>query len=231
MLLRPLTAVALAALLMIASTAQADELQNRLVAAQRAARADSYRFRRTILIDRTGAARKTLVEQFDPRQPAPQQWQLVSVDGHAPTAKEADQSRKAKRGPVPSYAELAPWFGAPAVRSEPAPGYVSYRFAHLPAGSFKIGSHDASADTQAEALVNIKGAVPFVERIRLSSTKGFRMMLVASVTSMVINQSYRLLPDGHVVPNGSASDISGALFGKAGQLRSSATYADIEAVR
>lgn len=230
MLARQLIIVAIATA-WLAGEARADELQNQVLAAARATRSDVYRFRRTMEIERTGTARKVLNEQFDPRRPAVERWSLVSVDGRAPTAKETEESRKAKRGPVPSYADLAKWFGAPATRTDGASGYVTYRFARLPQGALKIGSHDASADTQAEALVNIKDEVPFVERVRLTSSKGFRMMMVASVKSMVITVRYRLLPDGHAVPAESASDLTGSILGKSGQIRSSVTFSDFQTVR
>jgi hypothetical protein len=224
-------AAAVVSLCFVSRAAHADELQNQLVANAKATRTDVYSFRQTLALERTGEARKVYVEQFDPRRPASQRWTLVSVDGHSPTPKDLDDHRKVKRGPVPSYANLAEWIGAPATRSEPGAGFVLYRFASLPKGVFKIGSHDASPDTQAEALVNVKGKVPFVEKIRISSTKGFRMMLVASVQSMVINGRYRQLPDGHVVPNDSGSEINGSMMGKSGLIKSNVTFSDFQQVR
>ncbi|MCG7349657.1 hypothetical protein [Sphingomonas sp. ACRSK] len=230
MLNRTILLVAAAAAL-AAAEARADELQNRVVAAMRASRPDAFRFQRTSITDRTGSARTTVVEQYDPGRPAALRWQLVSVDGRAPTAKEAEKSRKAKRGPDPSYAELAKWFGAPATRSEPTPGYVTYRFARLPAGSVKIGSHDASADTQAEAWVNVRAKTPFVERVRFTSTKGFRMMMVASVKSMDVVSRFALLPGGQVVPSASETTLTGSLLGKSGRIHATASYAAFQPVR
>jgi hypothetical protein len=204
--------------------AQADALQDKLLAGIRAARADAYTFERTIVFERTGAGRKVFVERFDPRRPPKESWSLISVDGHAPTAKELAQSRKSKHGPVPSYGELATWLGAPATRSDTVSGYVTYRYASLPAGTFRVGSHDASADTRAEALVNAKGPTPFVERIRFVSDKAFRMMMVASVQSMDVTNRYRVLATGKVVPETSASVMAGSMLGKSGQMRTTVSY-------
>ncbi|MEO9131942.1 MAG: hypothetical protein ABI240_12110 [Sphingomonas sp.] len=226
-----LIAAALVAACLGGSAAQADEVQNQIVAAAKATSAASYSFRRTMVIQQTGQPGKKLVEQYDPRRREADQWALVSVDGRTPTAKETADAHKAKRGPVPSYGELAKWVGAPASRTNPGPGYALYRFASLPAGTLKIGSHDASADTQAEVLVNIREKIPVVERVRLKSTKGFRMMLVASIDSMMIDQRYRLLPDGHAVPSQAISDMSGSMLGKAGRLQAEATYSDFQAAR
>lgn len=214
-----------------AQAAYADALQDQVLATVRATRSDLHAFRRTIAIERTGAARQVIVEQFDPRAPAAQAWSLVAVDGRAPSAKDLQGWHKAKRGPVPSYAELARWFGAPATRSDTAPGYVTYHFASLPAGALKIGSHDASADTRAEALVNMRGKTPFVEQVRLVTNKGFRVMLVASMQSMAISGHYRLLPDGFPVPAESDSRMAGSLLGKAGEMKVQVSYSDFQKVR
>jgi hypothetical protein len=228
---KPVLIAASFAACLVCSAAHADEVQNQILAAAKATSAATYSFRRTMVIQQTGQPRKTLVEQYDPRRREADQWSLVSIDGRAPTAKEIADARKAKRGPVPSYGELTKWIAAPANRTSPGPGYALYRFASLPAGTLKIGSHDASADTQAEVLVNIKDKVPVVERVRLRSTKGFRMMLVASIDSMMIDQRYRLLPDGHAVPSQANSDMSGSMLGKAGRVQADASYSDFQAVR
>lgn len=212
------------------SAAHADALQTRIVATARATPSARHAFRRTLAFERTGAPRKTYVEQFDPSRAPAERWSLISIDGRAPTPKEIATSRKANHGPVPSYAQLAEWFGSPATRSE-TNGGVLYRFARLPKGVFKIGSHDASADTQVEALVNTAGTVPFVERVRMTSTKRFSVMLVASLRSIAVDQRYRLLGDGTVVPSDATSALTGAMMGKAGTLQTATSYSEYRAIR
>ena len=214
-----------------AGEARADALQSQVLAGARAVAADGYIFRRAITIERTGAARKAVVEQYDPRRPPVERWSLLSVDGRAPTQKELAEARKRKRWATPSYGEIARWFGAPATRTDGPAGYVTYRFARLPKGALKLGPIDASANVAAEALVNTAGPQPFVERVRLTTTKGFRVMLVASVKSMAIIGRYRMLPDGRPVPADQASDTMGSLFGKSGRLRTATTFTDFRAVR
>ncbi|WCM29354.1 hypothetical protein NDN01_10915 [Sphingomonas sp. QA11] len=231
MLVRHLLATGAVASCIAGSPAHADDLQNQILATAKATRSDVYSFRRTLVVERAGTPRKVYVEQFDPRRPEADRWSLISVDGRAPTPKETDQSRKTKRGPVPSYGELADWIGAPATRGNAPAGYVLFRFAGLPKGSFKIGSHDASPDTQAEALVNTRGKVPFVERVRLNLTKGFRMMMVASIKSMAVNGRYQQLADGHAVPGDSVSDFAGSMMGKSEQIRTNVSYSDFQKVR
>lgn len=222
---------ALIATALAPAAAWGDALQGEVLATMRATRADGFAFRRTIAIERSGAARKVFVERFDPRRPAADRWTLVSVDGRAPTAKETSQSRKAHRGPIPSYGELAKWFGAPALRSDNAPGQVTYRFARLPDGVLKIGPHDASRDTQAEAVVNTTGTAPYVERVRFTSNRPFRMMLVASVQAMTITARYRLLSSGGVAPAAITSAITGAMLGKSGKIDTVMTFDDVQPVR
>ena len=217
--------------LTLAPAAHADALQDQLLAGARAVRADAYVFRRTLAIERTGAARQVRVEQYDPRRPTPARWALVNIDGRVPTAKELAETRKQRRGPVPSYADLARWIGAPATRAPAPPGYVLYRFARLPKGALKLGPADVSGNMGAEALVNVKGARPFVERVRWTANKPFRMMLVASVRSMEIKGRYRLSADGQPVPADLSSQTAGSLFGKSGQLRTSATYDGFQSAR
>lgn len=220
-----------AAIGLCAQGARADELQDRVLAGARAVRADSHVFRRTLAIERTGAPRQVRIEEHDPRRPSAERWALVSIDGRAPTPKELADARKQKRGPVPSYADIARWFGAPAQRVPAAPGYATYRFARLPKGALKLGPSDASANVTAEAVVNLRGPQPFVERVRWTAAKPFRMMLVASVKSMSITGSYRLLPNGYPVPQALSSDTAGSLLGRSGRLRTAATYADFRPAR
>ena len=82
----------------------------------------------------------------------------------------------------------------------------------------------ASADTRAEALVNTAGHAPFVERIRFVMSKPFRMMLVASVQSMTVDNRYERRADGTVVPAGGDNVITGSMMGKSGQMRTRVDY-------
>ncbi|MEH3037112.1 MAG: hypothetical protein PGN23_11605 [Sphingomonas adhaesiva] len=212
-------------------TAHADALQSDLLATMQATRADGFAFQRRITVDRTGAARKVIVDRYDPRRPEAQRWSIVSIDGRPPTAKEQSKSLKDRRGQVSSYAELAKWFGAPATRIDAAPGQVLYRFPRLPDDVVKVGPHDASPDTQAEATVNTSGKIPFVERVRFVTAKPFRMMLVASVQGMTVTARYRQLPSGQVVPATIASSITGSMLGKSGRIDTLVAIEDIQPVR
>ncbi len=213
------------------TSAKADELQSNILAAAKASRQDAYSFQRTMVFERTGSARKVLVERYDPRGSAAERWKLISVDGHRPNAKDVDQSRKAKRGPVPSYAELAEWFGTAATRRDGPPGYVTYQYARLPAGVLKIGSRDVSADTRAESLVSVKGGKSFVEQVRFTSNKEFRTAMVASVERIDVIRRYRLLPTGRAVPEGSVSMLTGSLLGKSGQIKTTVEFDSFQAVK
>jgi hypothetical protein len=221
------------ALLLLAApgVAHADALQDQVLAGARASRDSDYAFTRRMVIERSGAARTVIVHRFDPRRALAERWTLVSVDGRAPTAKEIAQTRKGAKQPVPHYGEIAKWFGAPATRTASAPGTATYRFAQLPKDTLKLGSHDASPHTGAEAVVNTNGKTPFVSEVRLTSTKAFRMALVASVKTLTFRNHYRLGTDGRPVPQDGAGDIAGSLLGKSGQIRTSVTYSDFVPAR
>jgi hypothetical protein len=228
---RPFLATAVATACLASGGAHADALQDQVAAIARATRTDTYSYRRTIVIDSNVEKRKVMLQQYDPRRSPGDQWVLMTVDGRAPTPKEVENARNAGRDPFPPYFALSKWFGAPATRSETAPGYVTYRFDSLLPGTLKFGTHDASPDTKAEALVNVKGAVPFIEELRLTSTRGFKMMLVASMGSMTYTMRYRQLPDGNIVPLDAVSDINGSAMGKSGLMRTSATFSDFQAMQ
>jgi hypothetical protein len=105
-----------------------------------------------------------------------------------------------------------------------AAGSVAYRFARLPAGAVKIGSHDASADTTVDAVVDTRGPVPFVSRVRMASTRGFRMMLVAKVERYAFTSTYAPLADGRPFPTAVEAVIAGAMMGKSGDLVTRTRY-------
>jgi hypothetical protein len=229
-MLRPLAAT----LFVLAAPAHADELQTRLVAGARATDTSGYAFRQTIVMAGTGVGDKggPRVIGYDPRRAAGDRWRLVSVDGRAPTAKELEGARKRMPDTVPGYADMAKWLGSPATRVDGPGGSVTYRYARLPTGTVKLGKHDASADTAAEVQVSgASGPAPFVERVRFTSTRGFRMMLVASVKSMALVTRFRRLPDGAVVPVAVDSRFAGSLMGKSGEIRTDIAYADWQKVR
>ena len=222
-------ALALATLL-VAAPATADPLQDRVLAGMRATDTRDVGFVLTFRSERTGSAASEIVSRHMPGAVPP--WSVLRVDGRAPTAKERTDILKATtREPTPSYARVARWFGAPARRVAEAPGQITYRFAGLPKGTIKMGSHDASADTIADAVVNTSGAQPYVERVRFTSAKPFRMMLVAKVERYVINSSYAPLPDGRVFPVATDSEFSGSMLGKAGSLRARSRFSEMHAER
>ena len=209
----------------IASPAAADPLQDQLLARMRATDTGNLAFTATTRIERTGAPASEIVTRYDPRGAAGRRWSVIRYNGRTPTAKEAGQVLKAANGnPPPSYARLARWFGAAATRVAQAPGSVTYRFARLPAGAIKIGSHDASADTSADAVVDTAGTVPFVRQVRFTSTTGFRMMLVAKIERYVFTSGFAPLADGRVFPVGQDAAITGAMMGKGGSLTTRTRY-------
>lgn len=216
----------------IGAPALADDLQQQVVAGARAVTEGDFAFTQTFSGQRTGESAKEYLMRYDPKRAAGSRWTLIKAEGRAPTAKEsATFAKQANKNPVPSYGRIATWFGAPAKRVASGNNSVTYRFASLPKGTIKVGSHDASATTSAEAIVNTGGKTPFVERVRYTSTKPFRMMLVAKVDRMTTTVTYRMMPNNRPMIIGSDTDMAGSAMGKSGSFKMLATYSDIRAAR
>lgn len=225
-----LAAAALIAVAPAGEGAGADPLQDRVLAGMRATDTRDVAFVQTFRSERTGSAASEIVTRHTPGTAPP--WSVLRVDGRAPTAKErTDILKPATREPTPSYARVARWFGSSARRVAEAPGRVTYRFSGLPKGTIRMGSHDASADTIADAVVNTWGPQPYVERVRFTSAKPFRMMLVAKVEQYVLNSSYAPLADGRVFPVATDSEFSGSMLGKSGSLRARSRFTEMRAGR
>ncbi len=210
------------------SVAQADALQQQVLAIAKAVSAADFAFTQTARFERTGTPATERVSRYDPARG----WTLLRIDGKPPTAKQTEQDKKiARRAQTPSYARITEWFGAPATRIATTPTSVTYRFATLPKGSIKLGPYDASAHTTVDAVVNTAGKALFVERARFTSTKPFRMFVVAKVERFTVNASWRLMPDGRPVGEGNTAEFGGAFMGKAQTIRTRTTYSDYSALR
>jgi len=211
--------------------AHADALQQQVLAAAKAVSPADFAFTQSVRFERTGVPAKQFIQRYDPRRGA-SAWTLIKVDDRAPTEKERkDLSKMAARGKVPSYAQNADWFAAPATRIATTPTSVTYRFTNLPKGSIKMGPMDTSANTIVEAVVNTAGRVPFIEKARFTSAKPFRMMMVAKVERFVITATNRLTPDGRPVPETTATEFTGSLMGSAQTLRTRTLYSDVTPAR
>jgi hypothetical protein len=217
---------------MAPTPAFADALQQQIVAGARAVTVEDFSFTQTSVNQRNGEAVKEYVTTYDPRKPKASRWALIRAEGRTPTPKEtAAMAKRASSGQVPSYADIAKWFGAPATRVAVGKTSITYRFAALPVGTIKFGSHDASTTTAAEAVVNIAGATPFVERVHLTTGKPFRMMLVAKIMQMDMTATYQMMANGKPAITGTTANMTGSLMGKAGWFKMRGSFSDIRAVR
>lgn len=222
--------VAVAALAM-PTVAEADALQQQVLAAAKNVSSRDFAFTQTTQFQRTGDQSRTVVQRYDPRRGA-DAWTLVKIDGRLPTPKEsAGSAKNSAKAPVASYARITDWFGAPATRIATTPTSVTFRFARLPKGAVKIGSHDASANTQAEAVVNTAGDIPFVERARFSSTTPFRMMMVIKVERFTFAMVNRLIDGQRAVPESVVAEFAGSFLGKAQAMTTQTRYSNVEAAR
>lgn len=212
-----------------ACPAGADALQDQVLAGMRATRTQDLSFTLAIRAEQTGSTPHQSVLRYDPRG-ANGGWTIQSINGAPPTAKQRQQAAR-QRPPVPDYGKLATWFGHTATRTATAPGSVAYHFAALPAGTIKLGSHDASADTVADVVVDTTRAQPYVSRVRFVSTKAFRMMLVARVERFVVTSGYAPIEDGRIFSTGNDSEFAGSLLGKAGAITTRMRVSDVRPAR
>lgn len=230
MMIRTLAA---ALLLSLPAAAHADALLDRIVADARAITPEDFAFTRTLRTEQRSGDKvetRATVERFDPTRPAAQRWTLVSVDGRVPTAQEAkDYAKGMAQAIVPSYGRLARYFAGGGQRVA-KDGRVAYRTAKLPKGALTIGKADLSSGAQAEVIV-AEGPRPYVERLDLVSTKPVRMMLVAKVERLDATSRYKLLPDGRPVLVEQVSEMRGSMLGRAGTLRTVASFSDHRPVR
>ena len=218
-------------LTLLPQAALADTLQQQVLAAAKTVTAADFAFTQANRFERTGAPATQIVQRYDPRR-GKAAWSLLKIDDRAPTPKQAaDAAKRSAKAQVPSYARIAEWFGAPATRVATTPTSVTFRFAALPKGTIKMGSHDASANTSVEAVVNTAGRIPFVERARFTSNAPFRMFMVAKVERFVITATHRLLGDGRPVLDATATEFGGSLMGKAQTLKTRTAYTDYAPVR
>lgn len=225
MLIRCLAAVAL---LGAASPALGDALLDRIVADARAVGPDDFAWTRAVRTEQRSGGKvetRNIVERYDPTRPADKRWTLLNVDGRAPTAKELqDHSKAMADAMVPSYGRVARYLEAGAQRVAKGER-TAYRAMKLPKGALTIAKADLSAGAQAEAIV-ADGPKPYVERLDLVSTKPVRMMLVAKVERMDASSRYKLMPDGRPVLVEQISEMRGSMLGRAGTIRTVATFSD-----
>jgi hypothetical protein len=210
----------LAMLLLAAAPARADAILDRLRA--EAARAEAIGFERTTREERQ-TARGPLVEvridRFDPKAPAGRQWNLLSVNGRAPTLKEQGDHRKLVSSlPVPGFYRLSTILAGEPQRSVDAQGRILYHWSSLPPGSLPTPGPDISTRMAAEAVVDKVGGRPMFRSVRLFAPKPFPVMAVAKVKAFDLQNFYDEGAGGVpvLVAQSGASDIS-APFGQGGR--------------
>ena len=208
----------------------AEALKQRVIALARTVGAEDYAFTRTARVEQIAGEKKqtrATVERYDPRKPADQRWNIVSVDGRAPTTDELKNHRKeSPKRRVAHYGRVANYFGAESTTTAGQSGRTIFRFAQLPKESLVVNNNDFSSSAVAEATVDASGAVPFVEQVRFTLTKPVRLMLVAKVERFESITRYRVLADGKPVPVEQVSEMSGSMPGKVGRIKTLLTYSD-----
>lgn len=225
---------ALAAPLVIAAASAPDAatLQRTLLAQAQAT--PPLPFERTL---RTVASRqegeqawRVRVDRYDPAKPAPQRWQLLSVDAKPPTSEaQRDYAGEAASGVVPGYHRLALLLAAPATIVPQANGGTVLRIDRLPP-AFLAGNGARMADhLRAELTVASGPKGPYVSRARVYAPEPFRMMLVAKINRFEAVTSYA--PDRLGRPRivEQVMDLEGRIPGRSGTQRTVATFSELPA--
>jgi heat shock protein HslJ len=230
-LLRFGLSIALFSFMSAASAADADALQQQIIAQSRSVSPDDYTFTRTIRTEQIQGDKtevRTVVDRYDPAKPAAQRWTLVSLDGRPPTADEQKTfaTESAKRR-VSSYARVATYFGSSATKAADAQGRPVFRFNSLPKETVMVAGSDLSANSTGEAIVNTSSATPFVEHVRFTLSKPTRIKLVAKIDQFQASARYKLFSDGKPVPAEFTSEAVGSMVGKAGRIRTTITFSDV----
>ena len=209
------------ALSMLAAAPADTGLRDRIVADAAAVPPAALAFDRTTRVMQTGGsetASQTRVDRWDGKS-----WTVVSVDGKVPAADDVAKSVKTLiKMPVPGYYRLAALL-AKAVPGADSGGRIVLRAATLPAGSVFTSGKDVSEHFTAAAVV-APGARPYVEHLRLASREPFRMMLVASIESLVAVSDYRLDAAGRPRLVSQVTDVDGSILGRSGVQHSEVTF-------
>ncbi len=189
---------AIAAILLSASSAQADALLNQLRA--EAAKAPIMGFERTVSIEEAGSKGRSVlnrVERFDPKAPKGSQWSLVSVDGRSPTTEDIKAfERDVAMGPVPGFHRLGDFLQGEPTRKVPTTGGTIYQWQSLKPGALGNNGPDISTRLSAEALVKEVGGTPVISKLRIYAAKPFSIMMVAKMHSFDAITTYSLGRNG-----------------------------------
>lgn len=212
----------------------ADALKERIIAHARTVTAEDYAYTRTVRTEAIEGDKKeesVIVDRWDPAKPPDQRWTFVSIDGKPPDADQLKMFRKALRTRRQAYyGRVAGYFTKPATSSVDARGRTIFRFASLPKETVTVMDSDISPNATGEVVVDTTGATPFIEEVRFTSTKPTRVKLIAKIERFETMTRYRLMPDGKPVPIELVSDMTGAMLGKEGRVRTKITYTDHRAV-
>lgn len=222
----------LAASLAAETNSGADALKERIIAHARTVTPENYAYTRTVRTESTEGNKKeerVVIDRWDPTKPQDQRWTLVSINGQPPTADQLKNYHKEKRRPA-YYGRVADYFGKPTTSATDGRGRTVFRFTALPKETVVVNGSDISANATGEVAVDATGATPFIEEVRLASSKPTRVKLVAVIERFEATTRYRMMPDGKPAPVESSSEMNGSMLGKQGLIRTKVTYSEHRAV-
>lgn len=162
----------------------------------------------------------SMIERWDGKA-----WTLISHNGKPPTAaQKRDAEKIAAAVPVPGYHRLASLLETASSSRLDAEGRTVLQIPVLPADSIYGDSGDISEHLKAEALVNTRGAKPFVERLHVTARETFKLNALIKVKSFDMVSTYKLDAGGRPRLASQTADSMGSVFGIPGGESSQVTF-------
>jgi hypothetical protein len=206
------------ALLAAPVMARADAVLQQILADS--ARAPVVGFERTTrkLVPEAGNG-TVLIDRFTPTSATGGTWQLVSIDGRKPTAREAKAHLDSDLvSVIPGFHRLHLLLGAPPSSESQSGGRTIYRWASLPKGAVVTPGGDISASLSAIATVEQVAGRPMLTEVKLYAAKPFTVRGIARMNIFEVVSRYGPSPGGQpfLLGQTSTSDVK-APFGMGGK--------------
>ena len=131
-------------------------MKQKIIAHAQTVTADDFAFtRKTQIVQASGATReeRTVIEKFDPRQPADKRWDLVSIDGNPSETKQlAAYNKQNATRKVPHYGRVAEFLSETGSTRTDADGQTVFATPSLPKGTVVALGSDCRRPLPARCL-------------------------------------------------------------------------------
>lgn len=183
-------------------------------------------FERTATIEQGDQPKTVRVDRFDPRARPGEQWTLVSVNGEAPSEKDArSHAEQMEKTPVPGFHRLNSLLAGDPTEITRNGVRTTYRWAALQKGAAPTGrAPDFSDKLSGEAVVRTDGPRPVLEQVRIYAAEPFGIMGVAKMNRFEAVTRYTHGARGHVLASQDTLVDARVPFRRGGATRTVATF-------